>query len=107
MDSISRLHKDSYIKSLQATVAQVNLGDIRAIRAPAHFIVGADDALTPVAMHHEMSAKLGGAPVSVLPDAGHLSNIENPEAFNDAALRWLRPRAAEGSAPATWPPSCS
>ena len=107
VDSISRLHKDSYIKSLQATVAQVNLGDIRAIRAPAHFIVGADDALTPVAMHHEMSAKLGGAPVSVLPDAGHLSNIENPEAFNDAALRWLRPRAAEGSAPATWPPSCS
>jgi 3-oxoadipate enol-lactonase len=103
VDSISRLHKDSYIKSLQATVEQVNLGDIRAIRAPAHFIVGADDALTPVAMHHEMAAKLGGAPVSVLPDAGHLSNIENPAAFNDAALQWLRPRAAEASVPTRWP----
>jgi 3-oxoadipate enol-lactonase len=105
VDSISRLHKDSYIKSLQATVEQVNLGDIRTIRAPAHFIVGADDALTPVAMHHEMAAKLGGALVSVLPDAGHLSNIENPQAFNDAALGWLRPRAAEGSAPVGWPPA--
>ena len=103
VDSISRLHKDSYIKSLQATVEQVTLGDIRAIRAPAQFIVGADDALTPVAMHHEMAAKLGDAPVSVVPDAGHLSNIENPQAFNEAALRWLRPRAAEGSVPTAWP----
>ena len=65
--SIAALHKGSYIKSLEATVAQVDLGDIAAIRAPAHFIVGADDPLTPPAMHHEMAAKLGGAPVSVLP----------------------------------------
>jgi len=45
------LHKASYIKSLEATVAQVDLGDISAITAPAHFIVGADDPLTPPAMH--------------------------------------------------------
>ena len=62
-DSIAALHKGSYIKSLEATVAQVDLGDIAAIRAPAHFIVGAEDPLTPPAMHHEMAAKLGGAPV--------------------------------------------
>jgi 3-oxoadipate enol-lactonase len=103
VDSITALHKDSYIKSLQATVDQVVLGDISRIRAPAHFIVGADDALTPVAMHHEMAAKLGGAPVSVLPHAGHLSNIENASAFNQAALAWLLARAGAGSVPARWP----
>ncbi len=97
--SIAALHKDSYIKSLEATVAQVDLGDISAIRTPAHFIVGADDPLTPVAMHHEMAAKLGGAPVSVLPDAGHLSNIENASAFNVAALDWLLPRRELGCVP--------
>ena len=97
--SITALHKDSYIKSLEATVAQVDLGDISAIRAPAHFIVGADDPLTPVAMHHEMAAKLGGAPVSVLPEAGHLSNIENAPAINRAALDWLLPRRAWGGVP--------
>jgi len=103
IDSIAALHKESYIKSLQATVNQVVLGDISLIRAPAHFVVGADDRLTPVAMHHEMAAKLGGAPVTVLPDAGHLSNIENAPAFNEAALAWLRPRAGLGSAPRDWP----
>ena len=52
---------------------------------------------------HEMAAKMGGAPVSVLPDAGHLSNIENAEAFNQAALEWLTSRASLGSTPAHWP----
>jgi 3-oxoadipate enol-lactonase len=97
--SIAALHKGSYIKSLEATVAQVDLGDIAAIRAPAHFIVGAEDPLTPPAMHHEMAAKLGGAPVSVLPLAGHLSNIENAPAFNRAALEWLAARRGLGAAP--------
>ncbi|MCE9659880.1 MAG: alpha/beta hydrolase [Burkholderiales bacterium] len=97
--SIAALHKGSYIKSLEATVAQVDLGDIAAIRAPSHFIVGADDPLTPPAMHHEMAAKLGGAPVSVLPRAGHLSNIENGPAFNRAALDWLATRHGLGDAP--------
>ena len=103
IESITALHKFSYIKSLQATVAQVNLGDIRQIRAPAHFVVGGEDRLTPVAMHHEMAVKLGGAPVTVLPAAGHLSNIEDAEGFNAAALRWLQPLAASADVPLNWP----
>jgi len=103
VDSIAALHKASYIKSLEATVAQVTLGDISAIRAPAHFVVGAEDRLTPPAMHDEMAAKLGGAPVTVLPGAGHLSNIEASEAFNAAALGWLLPRSDAASVPVTWP----
>jgi 3-oxoadipate enol-lactonase len=97
--SIASLHKASYIKSLQATVAQVDLGDISAITAPAHFIVGEDDRLTPPSMHHEMAAKLGRAEVSVLSRAGHLSNIENPLAFNETLLRWLTRQRGLGAAP--------
>jgi 3-oxoadipate enol-lactonase len=89
IESIGALHKESYLKSLEATVNQVTVGDISRIRAPAHFIVGADDPLTPVSLHHEMSAKMRGAPVSVIDDAGHLSNIEQPDRFNEVALAWL------------------
>ena len=101
--SIASLHKGSYIKSLQATVDQVDVGDIGAITAPAHFIVGADDPLTPPAMHHEMAAKLRSAPVSVLPRAGHLSNIENGDGFNEAAVTWLLARSGLATAPKRWP----
>lgn len=103
VDSIAALHKASYIKSLQATVDPAVLGDIARIVAPAHFVVGADDRLTPPAMHHEMAAKLRGAPVSVLPDAGHLSNIENAGGFNAAAIAWLQSRASRASLPRRWP----
>lgn len=90
VESISLLHKASYVKSLEATVNQVTLGDLSRICVPAHFLVGADDSLTPPAMHHEMAAKISQATVSVIPDAGHLSNIENPAGFNAATLGWLR-----------------
>ncbi len=103
IDSITALHKASYIKSLQATVAQVTVGDISRIEAPAHFVVGSEDTLTPVLMHHAMARKLRGAPVTVLPGAGHLSNIEAAEAFNAAALAWLLPRAALAPRPLNWP----
>jgi len=89
IESISALHKHSYLKSLEATVNQVTVGDISRIIAPTHFIVGKDDSLTPVSLHREMAAKMRDAPVSVIPDAGHLSNIEQPEAFNRVALEWL------------------
>ncbi len=82
---------------------QVDVGDIRAITAPAHFIVGADDRLTPPAMHHEMAAKLRGAPVSVLQRAGHLSNIENGDGFNEAAVKWLLAHSGLAAAPDCWP----
>ena len=101
--SIAALHKDSYIKSLQATVDQVEVGDIRQITAPAHFIVGADDPLTPPAMHVEMAAKMGGAPVSLLPRAGHLSNIENADGFNQTAVAWLLAHIGLAAAPERWP----
>ena len=102
IDSIAALHKHSYIKSLQATVDQVTLGDISRITAPAHFVVGADDRLTPPAMHFEMAGKLRDARVSILPNAGHLSNIENAPAFNASALSWLRERASLASVPKHW-----
>jgi 3-oxoadipate enol-lactonase len=103
IDSISALHKASYIKSLQATVEQVSIGDLAAIATPAHFIVGAEDRLTPVAMHYEMAARMAGAPVTVLAGAGHLSNIERADEFNAAALQWLHPRAQAADAPGRWP----
>jgi len=102
VDSIAMLHKESYIKSLQATVDQVDVGDIGAIAAPTHFMVGADDPLTPPAMHHEMAAKVRNSVVSVVPRAGHLSNIENPDAFNEAGLAWLASRRDLADAPRVW-----
>ena len=89
IDSISALHKESYIKSLQATVDQVTVGDISLILAPTLFIVGTCDNLTPPSLSHQMAARINGATVVEIPGAGHLSNLEQPELFNAALMSFL------------------
>jgi 3-oxoadipate enol-lactonase len=61
------------------------------IDVPTTVIVGAADTLTPPAMSESMAAAIGGASLVVLEDAGHLSNLEDPEGFTDA-LRALARR---------------
>lgn len=56
------------------------------ISVPTAVIVGEFDALSPVAEMKEMADAIPGATFTVIPGAGHLTNLESPEAFN-AALR--------------------
>lgn len=65
------------------------------IDVPTAVVVGADDAITPPAMSQTMAARIPGATLTVIPGAGHLSNIDAPDEF-DRALRELVRRVAEG-----------
>src|SRR3954454_3730408 len=62
------------------------LGDIKV---PALIIVGADD--TPfLAASDYMAAKIPGAQKVVIPAAGHAVNIDQPQAFVDAVVPFLK-----------------
>ena len=58
------------------------------ISVPILFIVGDQDGLHPKEMA-EFAAITAGAELTVLNDAAHLSNMEQPQQFNRAALRFL------------------
>ena len=49
-------------------------------------IVGALDKITPVSEACSIADQVPDGRLAIIPDAAHLSNLENPEAFN-AALR--------------------
>ncbi len=87
--SITALRKTSYLKSLEATVNQDLVGDLTGITMPTHFVVGAEDRLTPPHLSEAMHRDLPGSALTVIPGAGHLSNIEKPDAFNAAVLAFL------------------
>jgi pimeloyl-ACP methyl ester carboxylesterase len=57
---------------------------------PTLFLVGEGDTITPVENSREMQKKHGNAELHILPKAGHLSNCENPEAFNHHLLSFLQ-----------------
>lgn len=62
---------------------------LRAIEVPALIVVGEEDALTPPAESERMQAAIPGAALERVPHAGHLSNLENPDAFNAAVRAFL------------------
>jgi 3-oxoadipate enol-lactonase len=57
---------------------------------PALILVGEEDKLTPPANSEAMARSLPTATLHVIPGAAHLSNLENPDAFNERLLGFLK-----------------
>ena len=87
--SIEALHKDSYIKTIEASTRYNRPVDIAAIAVPVQLIYGADDRLTTPQTGAEMQRQIPGARLTVIEGAGHLVNIERGPEFNDVLLDFL------------------
>lgn len=60
------------------------------ISSPTLILVGAEDAITPVADSEKMHDAIAGSRLVVLEHAGHVSNLERTEQFNKALLDFLK-----------------
>ena len=66
------------------------------IAVPTLLLWGEHDSRSPLAVARQFEQAIAGAELVVLPDAGHVSNLEQPDAFNKAVRRFCRahpPRA--------------
>ncbi len=59
------------------------------ITCPTLVVVGEQDTLTPPPESEMMAAAVKGAKLVKIPATGHLSNIEDPKAFEEALVGWL------------------
>jgi 3-oxoadipate enol-lactonase len=87
--SMTALHKDSYIKTITGSVNYSGQFKLEEIAVPTLIVVGDEDTLTTPAVSREMQRRIPGARMTLIERAGHLSNIEQPEAFNRAVLDFL------------------
>ena len=60
------------------------------IERPTLLLWGEHDARSPVAVGERMRDAIPGARLSVIADAGHVSNLEQPARFNDEVLEFCR-----------------
>jgi pimeloyl-ACP methyl ester carboxylesterase len=60
-----------------------------SIKCPTLVLVGDGDELTPPSLAQELAAGIPGSRLVVVPDCGHLSTMERPEAVNAALVQWL------------------
>jgi len=65
---------------------------LATIHVPTLIVVGEQDTITPPALSEQMYQAIKGSEYVAIPDAGHLSNLEQPEAFNAALARFLEHR---------------
>ncbi len=63
---------------------------LNSIAVPTLILVGEHDAVTPPAASRAMHERIPGSQLYVIPASGHMSNIENPEAFNEKLLAFLK-----------------
>ncbi len=56
---------------------------------PTLVIVGRDDALTPLPTAEKLTVGVPGAKMVIIEKAGHLSNLEQPDGFNQAVRAFL------------------
>jgi pimeloyl-ACP methyl ester carboxylesterase len=61
-----------------------------AIKCPTLVLVGDGDQLTPPALSEEMAALIPGSRLVVVPDCGHLSTLERPEAVTRALVALMK-----------------
>lgn len=90
VDSISRLHRDSYLKTLDGMIGYARKSDLEAIKAPTFLVYGADDRVTPARLGYAMARRIPDVEFLLVEGSGHMINVEQPETFNRAMLGFLR-----------------
>lgn len=79
-----------FIGALEAMKNRPDSSDeLAAIKVPTLIVVGENDGVTPPDASRKMHEHIGGSRLVVIPDAGHLSNLEAPEPFNGALAEFL------------------
>jgi pimeloyl-ACP methyl ester carboxylesterase len=59
-------------------------------QCPTLVLVGDGDELTPPTLSQEIAAGIRGSRLVVIPDCGHLSTVERPQAVTLALVEWMR-----------------
>ena len=91
-----------------AAIAKVNTLDrLKEIRCPVFIIVGEEDHGTPPEMARAIHENLPGSELLIIKSAAHLSNVEQPQVFNEALTAFLaRMDMAQKRVARKKPPKC-
>lgn len=80
----------SVIKTLLALSRRLETcSTLCKIKVPVLILVGEEDKITPPEAAQFMKNEIHGSVMSVIENAGHLSNLENPDQFNEQLIKFL------------------
>lgn len=82
---------DGFVRQQKAIMKRPDSRPVlKGLSIPVLVLVGQEDEITPVVEAQEMAGLAGSAArLAIVPDCGHLSTLEAPEAVTAELLRWL------------------
>jgi pimeloyl-ACP methyl ester carboxylesterase len=81
---------EAFVRQQTATMGRPDSRPMLAtIDCPTLVLVGEQDELTPPGHAREIADGIRGARLVMVPDSGHLSTLEQPDAVTRALLEWL------------------
>jgi 3-oxoadipate enol-lactonase len=86
----ANLPVDSYKQAIRMILGFDRRDALANIKVPTLAMAGAVDAVAPAPMMEKMAGRIPGARFIAMPGAGHLINLEQPDAFNAALGAFLR-----------------
>jgi pimeloyl-ACP methyl ester carboxylesterase len=86
--SMLRFHPAGFRAMARASAEDLR-GVLPHITVPTLLVYGDRDVRAPLTVAQDLHAAISGSTLVVLPDAGHVCNIDAPEAFNSAVRNLL------------------
>jgi pimeloyl-ACP methyl ester carboxylesterase len=81
---------ERWARQVEAVITRIDYRpSLSAISVPTLVLVGDSDTFTPRDRSEEMAAAIPGARLVVVPECGHASTIEQPDAVNRALIEWI------------------
>jgi 3-oxoadipate enol-lactonase len=85
LEGLGKLRERSYMKTLEASVAQDRGAPVEQIRTPTLVVAGNEDRVYPPALARQLAERIPGAGLVMMPGVGHLPNM-----FNSTVLDFIR-----------------
>lgn len=80
-------------KNIAALAAMADRKDhdyiLKEINVPTKIIFGKEDKITDLKIAEKLQRGISKSELSIIPDAGHYSNIEQPELFNELVIEFV------------------
>lgn len=86
-----------YRAALKCLVTFDRRDALAGLKMPVLLIAGANDRIAPPELMRRMAERIAGAAYVEIPAAGHLANLERPEAFNGALVPFLSRQTREAA----------
>jgi pimeloyl-ACP methyl ester carboxylesterase len=96
LDMFERRTPDQFALQIKALLTRPDAASVlHTLQCPTLVLCGREDAWAPPSRHDAMARMIRHGTLEIIPDCGHMSTLERPQAVNQAFRCWLESIGAQ------------